>query len=156
MSPALSNNKKYKFGLFSRMLIALFILLISALTILSVSLLRNAAEEFNEFRLNTAQSAAHTLADGSLDALVTEDYEILERFVESSIPLHHGAYAYLTRPNGQIISSTELNLIAKKVVPPAILDDELVRTLTYNNRPIVEVAVKATIGTKHLATAHVA
>lgn len=155
-SKAKVNNKKSNFGLFSRMLAALFALLVSALAILSVSLLKNASTQFNEFRLQHVQSMARTLAEGSLDALVTEDYELLERFVRSSLPHHYGAYAYLTRPNGQILSSTDLNLIAKIVTPPKIEQSELSRSLEYKNRSITEVIYKAYIGKKHLANAHVA
>lgn len=149
-------KRNFKFGLFSRMLVALFILLVSALAILSVSLLNNAANQFDGFRLQHAQSMARTLAEGSLDALVTEDYELLERFVKSSLPAHYGAYTYLTRPNGQILSSTDLSLIAKSIIPPKIENNKLSRTLEYKNRPVTEVVYKATIGEQHLANAHVA
>jgi len=150
------DNKNIKFGLFSRMLTALFLLLLATLSILSVSLLQNAAKQFDAFRLQHAQSLAHTLAEGSLDALVTEDYELLERFVKSSLPPHHGAYAYLTRPNGQILSSTDINLIAIKIIPPTISGENISRSLSYNNRPIIEVVYKANIGGKHIANAHIA
>ena len=149
------DNKNIKFGLFSRMLTAMFILLLSTLAILSVSLLQNAAKQFDDFRLQHAQSLAHTLAEGSLDALVTEDYELLERFVKSSLPPHHGAYAYLTRPNGQILSSTDINLVAIKIIPPTISGESISRSLSYNNRPIIEVVYKANIGQKHIANAHI-
>lgn len=145
-----------KFGLFSRMLTALFILLVSTLAILSVSLLKNAANHFDDFRLQHAQSMARTLGEGSLDALITEDYEILERFVKSSLPPHYGAYAYLTRPNGQILSSTNLDLVATKIIPPKIISNDISRSLNYKDRPIIEVVFKANIGKKHLANAHVA
>lgn len=151
-----SKIKKIRFGLFSRMLTALFMLLVSTLTILSVSLLQNTAKQFDDFRLKHAQSLAHTLAKGSLDALITEDYELLERFVKSSLPPHHGAYAYLTRPNGQILSSTDINLIAIKIIPPTISGESISRSLSYNDRPIVEVIYKANIGKKHIANAHIA
>ena len=149
-------NENFKFGLFSRMLTALFLLLLSTLAILSVSLLQNAAKQFDDFRLKHAQSLAHTLAEGSLDALITEDYELLERFVKSSLPPHHGAYAYLTRPNGQILSSTDINLVAIKIIPPTISGENISRSLSYNNRPIIEVVYKANIGKKHIANAHIA
>ena len=151
-----NNNKIIKFGVFSRMLAALFILLLSTLAILSVSLLENSARQFDNFRLEHAQSLAHTLAEGSLDALITEDYELLERFVKSSLPPHHGAYAYLTRPNGQILSSTDINLVAIKIIPPTISSKSISRSLSYNNRPIIEVIYKANIGKKHIANAHIA
>ena len=150
------NNEIIKFGLFSRMLTALFILLLSTLAILSVSLLQNSAKQFDGFRLQHAQSLAHTLAEGSLDALITEDYELLERFVKSSLPPHHGAYAYLTRPNGQILSSTDTNLVAIKIIPPTISGKSISRSLSYNNRPVIEVIYKANIGKKHVANAHIA
>ena len=149
-------NTNIKFGLFARMLTALSVLLVSSLAILSVSLLKNAADNFDHFRLQHATSMAQTLAEGSLDALVTEDYELLERFVRSSLPSHYGAYAYLTRPNGQILSSTNLNLVATKIIPPKIIGSEISRTLNYKNRPVIEVVFKANIGRKHLANAHIA
>ena len=155
-SLAHKHNKEIKFGLFSRMLAALFLLLLSTLAILSVSLLKNAANQFNEFRLEHVQSMARTLSEGSLDALITEDYELLERFVKSSLPSYFGAYAYLTRPNGQILSSTDLSLIATKITPPQIIDTDISRSLTYQNRPIIEVVFKTSIGKQHLANTHIA
>lgn len=149
-------NNKIKFSIFSRMLAALFFLLVSTLTILTISLLQNAANQFDDFRLKHAQSLAHTLAEGSLDALVTEDYELLERFVKSSLPSHYGAYAYLTRPNGQILSSTDIGLIAIKIIPPQMTTIHKTRSLTYNNRSVIEVIKKASVGEKHLANAHIA
>ena len=149
-------NKKIKFGLFSRMLIALFALLVSTLTILSVSLLNNAANQFDNFRLQHVKSMAQTLAEGSLDALVTEDYELLERFVNSSLPSHYGAYTYLTRPNGQVLSSTDLDLVATKILPPKFTSSSISRTFIYKNRPIVEVVFKSQLGKKHIANAHIA
>jgi PAS domain S-box-containing protein len=151
-------KNKIKFGLFARMLTALFILVVSALAILSVSLLKNAEQQFNDFRLQHTKSMVQTLAEASLDALITEDYELLERFVKSSLPSHHnGAYAYLSRPNGQILSSTDLNLIATKITLPEMLNvDTISRTLTYKNRPVIEVTHKSYIGKKYLANAHIA
>lgn len=149
-------NNKIKFSIFSRMLAALFFLLVSTLMILTVSLLQNAANQFDDFRLKHAQSLAHTLAEDSLDALVTEDYELLERFVKSSLPSHYGAYAYITRPNGQILSSTDIGLIAIKIIPPQMMATQRTRSLTYNNRPVIEVINKASIGEKHLANVHIA
>lgn len=147
---------KIKFGLFSRMLTALFILLVSALAILSSSLLQNASNQFDEFRLKNAHSLARTLSEGSLDALITEDYELLERFVQSSLPSHHGAYATLSRPNGQVLSSTDLDLIGKNISTPKVLDTFVSRTLRYKNRPVIEVAYESTVGREHLAHAHIA
>ena len=147
---------KIKFGLFSRMLTALFILLVFALAILSSTLLQNASNQFDDFRLNNAHSLARTLSEGSLDALITEDYELLERFVQSSLPSHHGAYATLSRLNGQVLSSTDLDLIGKKISTPKILDTFVSRTLYYKNRPVIEVAYEAIVGNEHLAHAHIA
>lgn len=152
----METQTKIRLGLFSRMLTALFILLVSTLAILSSSLLQNASNQFDEFRLNNALSLARTLSDGSLDALITEDYELLERFVRSSLPSHYGAYATLSRPNGQVLSSTDLNLIGKSISTPNILDTFVSRTLHYKNRPVIEVVYKSIIGHKHLAYAHIA
>ena len=151
----METQTKIKFGLFSRMLAALFILLVSTLAILSSSLLQNASNQFDEFRLNNALSLARTLSEGSLDALITEDYELLERFVQSSLPSHHGAYATLSRPNGQVLSSTDLDLIGKSISTPKTLDTFVSRTLHYKNRPVIEVVYKSIIGHKHLANAHI-
>lgn len=151
-----SLHKKIKFGLFARMLLALIFLIVSAIAILSVSLLKNAANQFDDFRLTNAQSLAYTLAEGSLDALITEDYELLERFVSSALPAHHGAYASLIRPDGKILTSTNLNLIAEQTNPITIAGNQTHRIHTYLERAVIEVIYKAKIGNKHLANAHIA
>lgn len=138
------------------MLIALFILLFSSLTILSINLLKNASDQFNNFRLENAHSLARTLSKGSLDALVTQDYELLEGFVNSSIPHHYGAFAQLTRPNGQVIVSTDLDLTAKKIIVPDFDTVEFFKNSSYKDRPIIEVIHDINIGETHFAHAHIA
>lgn len=150
------NRGKFKLGLFSRMLLALFLLLVTSLSILSISLLNGAEKQFNEFRLQHVYSAAKTLADASLDALVTEDYELLERFVNSSLPVHAGAYVHFTRPNGIILSSTDSDLLAKKILLPKTEHNELTHISSYKGRPTIEVIIKAFVGNTHLANAHLA
>lgn len=151
-----NKSKQITFGLFSRMLLALFILLLFTVAILSTSLLRGASEQFDAFRLEHTLAMAHTLSDGSVDALITEDYELLERFVKSSLPTHAGAYAYFTRPNGQILSSTDLDLIAKKIILPEELKHSSHRELIYKGRPIIEVIEKTYVGKQYIANAHIA
>ena len=145
----------YKNTLQHRLLISTLGLLIAGLSLLGLLLTDNAQKRLRGFQMTQAQFQARTLASGSLDALVSEDYEVLERLVFSALPSRDYAYAGLVRPNGQVLTHTNLGLIASR------LDTQtqavpLSQQVQYQGRPVFEVVEPVLLGSKHLANAHVA
>jgi len=145
-----------KLNLHSRLLISLLALLVAGFLLLGVVLLGDAKNQIDEFRQTQAVYQAKTLAEASLDGLVSKDYELLEQWVQSSMPSTDYAYAALLRPDGMVLIHTDLTHTGKPW--PTILNSqgETVRELSFNERPVVEVIYPAIIGNKILANAHVA
>ena len=148
-----------KIKLQTRLLASLFLLLTFILVLIGTVLLRDADQRLKFFQLTQAKYQAKTLAEGSLDALVTEDYELLERWVASAIPSDQYAYAALVKPNGVVLSHSDLDMIAKNLGTIATLTQYgpvVKQSLHYKNRPIIEVVFPAIVGSNHLANAHIA
>lgn len=145
-----------KIGIRFRLIISLFILTGSALWLTAVVLIKDADHRLDNHHKELAVHQAKTLAEGSLDALVSEDYELLERWVASSLPTEQYAYAALVRPNGQVLTHSNLSQIGELIPTTAEPVTGLIRQIQYQQRPVVEVLYSSTIGKKHLANAHVA
>lgn len=145
-----------KIGIRLRLVISLFILTGMALWLTAVVLIKDAEQRLDNHRKELAVHQAKTLAEGSLDALVTGDFELLERWVASSLPTKEYAYAALVRPNGQVLTHTNLSLIGEKIQTHNKPVDSFIRQAQYQQRPVLEVLYSSTLGKKHLANAHVA
>jgi len=143
-------------GLFARLTITLSIVLTLAMAVLGTVLLLDTQKRFNETQLHYARSQAKILAEASLDALITADYELLERWVVSVVPDKPYAYAYLAKSNGQVLTHSNNIMVARYLDAMGELDTFKVKDSTYLNRPVKEVFYPAKIGDKHLANAVVA
>jgi len=143
-------------GLFARLAITLSIVLSVAMLTLGTVLLIDAQQRFHSTQLDHASSQARTLAEASLDALVTVDYELLERWVVSVIPEKYYAFAYLAKSNGQVLTHSEQSMVAKYLDAMGPLHDFKIRENTYKGRPVKEVFYPARIGDTHFANAVVA
>jgi len=143
-------------GLFARLGITLSLVLSLAMLILGAVLIIDAEQRFKTSQLKHANSQSRTLAEASLDALVTADYELLERWVVSVIPEKYYAYAYLAKSNGQVLTHSDNIMVARYLDAMGELENYKVRENTYHNRPVMEVFYPARIGDTHLANAVVA
>lgn len=143
-------------GLQARLTAGLIILVCLTLSFMAYSLLQDSHRQLESFQLTQAKYQAQTLAEGSLDALVTHDYELLERWVASSLPSKEYAYAALVKPNGLVLTHSNIDLIGHKESTSKGLGKSITRNKTYLSRPVLEVVNPAYIGKKHLANAHVA
>lgn len=145
-----------QFGLFPRLALSISILLCTALLTLGFLLLKDAEQQFRLERYKLASAQARTLADGSLDALVTRDYELLERWVASVLPADYYAYAYLARGDGQVLTDTRLTHIGHQAESFGTLTAPLARERIVDGRRLRELVYPARIGEHHLANAVVA
>lgn len=142
-------------GLQTRLIASLTILVCVTLTLMGFVLLQDANSRLELFHLTQAKHQAKTLAEGSLDALVTQDFELLERWVASAMPSKEYAFAALVKPNGIVLTHTKMDLIGHKVYTLKDLHSYKVRKTKIDNRPVIEVIYPAFVGNRHLANAHV-
>ena len=143
-------------GLFSRLLLSFLLLLLISNSFMGYVLLTEARDAIEKSRLQQAHTLTKGLAEGSLDALATKDYELLERWLIATTPIDDFAYAYFSRSDGVILSHTQAELIAKKITPLGKIKAPFVRDVTYLNRPVREVIYSAYLGDRHMANAHLA
>ncbi len=146
-----------RWGLYPRLAVSLAALLGVAMLTLGYVLLAGTEKTLERERLAVAHTLARTLAEGSVDALAADDYELMERWVSSVLPEKGYAYAYLSRPDGIILTHTQLDKVGHHVdsghpgsTPPYDFSTR------YNNRPVQETVYPVTVGNKHLADAHIA
>jgi len=145
-----------KIGLQTRLLASLVFLVIVTLAILGGVLLFDSERKLEAFQLTQAQYQARTLAEGSLDALVSKDFEQLERLVASALPSADFAYAALVKPNGQVLTHSDMSFIGNDVQTSATSDSTTIHDIVYQSRPVREVIAPAMVGKSHFANAHVA
>ena len=146
-----------RWGLYPRLAVSLAVLLGVAMLTLGYVLLTDAEKTLKSERLTVAHTLARTLAEGSVDALAADDYELMERWVSSVLPKKGYAYAYLSRPDGIILTHTQLDKIGHhvdSVNPGATPPYDF--TTRHKNRPVQETVYPVTVGNKHLANAHIA
>ena len=148
--------KKLQLGLYARIALSVTVLIALAMFVLGFYLISDANRKFDRERLQQVTATAKMLAKGSRDALVSEDYELLEFWLQSALVGDYYAYAYYSRANGQILSHTDLSMVAKKSEALGELKDAQTRKLLYQGRPVMEIVYPARLGSHHLANAHVA
>ncbi len=145
-----------KLGLQGKLSISLVILLGSSLFLLGYLLVQEADKHFQDYALEQAKLQARTLAGGSLDALVSYDYELLERWVASSLVTDQYAYAGLVRVDGTVLTHTNLDLIGKYLPTTDGGQGIVVRRSIYQNQIVQEVIHPAILNGQLLANAHIA
>lgn len=145
-----------RFGLFARLALSITALLCAALLTLGYVLMRDAEEHFLHEHASLARAQAETLADGSVDALITGDYELLVRWVAAVTPADFYAYAYLAKPDGQVLTHTDIQETGHYLYPLGELDGPFERDVRHLERPVHEVIEPVILGEKYLANAVVA
>ena len=146
-----------RWGLFPRLAISLGALLAAAMLTLGYVLLSDATQRLQDERLMVARTLARTLAEGSVDALAADDYELMERWVSSVLPDKNFAYAFLSRPDGMILTHTELGSIGHRIDSDKLTatGPDSFRTV-FRHQAVQEIVYPVRIGNKHLADAHIA
>ena len=145
-----------KVGIRTRLTLSLFVLMVIALLMTSLVLIKDANERLKSFQKTQAQFQAKTLAEGSLDALISQDFELLERWVESAMPSSEYAYAALVRPNGKVLTHSNLDMIGEIIPTEDKNADGVFVERQFHNRPVLEVVYASVLNNKHLANAHIA
>ncbi|MDH5424186.1 MAG: HAMP domain-containing histidine kinase [Gammaproteobacteria bacterium] len=139
-----------------RLMISLLTVMGVALWLTAVVIIKDADENMDEHHKSMALHHAKILAEGSIDALVAENYELMNRGVSLSLPEDGYAYAALVRPEGEVLAHTDLPEVGKKMVTEAKPVVQVTKRSMYQQRPVTEVVSSAVSGNTHLANAHVA
>lgn len=143
------------FKLQTKLLAGLALLLAVTLAILAYVLIDESRRRQEAFTLEQARYQAQMLADASVDAIASEDFELMERWIRAALPSSDYAYASLVRTNGQVLTHSDTSQIGKR----AQTQTEPIpaqRDYTWKNRPVHEVIHPVRIGQRHLANAHIA
>jgi signal transduction histidine kinase len=143
-------------GIFYRLLFSLILLFVVSASFMAYTLINEAKKSVEASRLHQANTMVKALAEGSLDALAVNDYELIERWLKASNSIDDFAYAYLSKPDGLIISHTEPEMVARYADVLGELNKPISRDIIYQNRQIKEVVSAAYLGNRHMANAHIA
>ena len=145
-----------KFSLHGKLLVSLLVLVTFTLSVVGYVLIYNSEARLEQFRLVQAKYQARTLAEAVLDALLTDDYQVMHGWVNAAIPSEDYAYAALLRPDGKILTHTNIDLIGAKSATIVGSKANVIREQIYNDRSVKEIIHPIYIGEKHLANSHVA
>lgn len=126
-----------------------------ALFVFSKLIVDDSRKQITELLDTQALYQVKTLAEGSLDGIVSEDYELLERWVKSSLPSDAFAYAFLSRPNGQVLTHTDGKQIGEFITPVEDNNEVHNREKFVDGRLVKEVIYSARLGNKTIAFAHI-
>lgn len=143
-------------SLFGRLAWSLALVLTFAMLATGYLLFDEARQRFEQERHRLTMASAKVLAEASVDALAARDYELLDRWVHSVMPTDDMAYVYLDRANGQILSHTELDRVARYDEALGALSQPLTRWRRYRGERVFEAVYPVWLGERHLANAHVA
>ena len=144
-----------RLGLYPRLALSVGALLCAALVTLGYLLLSDTEQQFRQDRLELARAQVRTLAEGSLDALISGDYELLDRWVGAVLPADYYAYAYLARINGQILTHTQLDQVGH-YEPDGAISPAGTRELEQGGRRLRELVYPVQVGDQHIANAVIA
>ena len=100
-------------------------------------------------------SSVKTLAEGSIDALISDDFESLERWLNAVVIKDIYAYGYLSDPKGKILLHTDSKMIASTIDTIEPFDRWTSRTLVYNNQEVKEFIYTSSIDKDIFANAHI-
>ena len=145
-----------KIGIRIRLLISLMTVLGVSLWLTALVLINDANNQVESYRKTQAVYQAKTLAEGSLDALITKDYELLENWVASALPSSEYAYAALVRPDGQVISHTESRMVGNAMETKSVPVSGVIKELMFEQRPVVEIIYSSALDDMLFANAHIA
>jgi signal transduction histidine kinase len=148
-------NKPY-LSLFTKIALSLTILFMTAIISSGYLMMLNYHNDLLLEKNKLAFASAKTLAIGSIDSIISEDYEFLEGWLNAVVLTDIYAYGYLSKANGHILVHTDLDKIASYRATLLPFPLHTSRQLLYKNRLVNEIIYSAQIGNKVFAYAHIA
>jgi len=148
-------TQKYRNNLFLRLITPIALLLVLIAAGLAAAVISESNRAIESFKALQAASHARTLASGSMDAILTRDYTLLENWVHAAIPSDDYAYAYIANQDGLILAHTNFSYVGREI-EPARLESMQQQQDQYQQRPVTEIIQPIELGNGYLGTAHVA
>ena len=145
-----------KYGLHKRLILALLPVVLITTGVVMALLISDANFRLSESRIEHANNQVQNLAQGSIDALITEEFDILANWTKAVIPGVDFAYASIDRMDGVILTHSDIDFVGKKVDKVHDSREPSVNESVYKERPVFISTYPVTIGDDHLANAHVA
>jgi len=145
-----------KLNLYSKFLISLVVLVTLSLSSMGYVLLRDADQRLATFQYLQAESQTRTLAESSKNALLEDDYPLIEDLVNVAISEEYYQYAAIVDPTGLVLSHTDLNEVGKIVSIKNTLQEITHRDLFLQGQRIREISYPIYVEGIYLATARVA
>lgn len=143
------------FGLSSRLLLVMSAVLVSTAGALGYILITDAQRTISQNKIYRAELIASTLAKGSLDAVISKEYELLEGLLQSATPFENFAYAYFTKLDNTIMAHTYPDMVSKKVelgMPKR--GASIYWEREFRGKKVVEIKRPVQMAGKHLANVH--
>jgi len=150
-----------RFGIRSRLVASVLSLLVFALWLTSSLLLDDADQQINSMRQKQLQYQARMLSETSLDALITQDVDLLGQMLSFSMPSKEYAFAAIIDTDGLILAHSNGNRVGKNFSnlnenTGTFPLDKTLKETTYRGRPVMEASYPIMSQENHLATARVA
>lgn len=145
-------------SIFHRLLLSFILLFTICVSAIAYLLIDEAKDRIEDMRLRQVQTMVKSLGEGSINALIVKDYELLEGWVKASNAIDDFAYAALSKPDGLILSHTNPAFVALKHQSLSFDKGQelVIKELTYMKRPVREVVYAIRLGNKHIANAYLA
>ena len=105
---------------------------------------------------NLASASAKSLAEGSIDALISGDFELLDGWLKAVILTDVYSYGFIASTNGNILAHSDSDKIATYTDKIKAFHLTTSRYLTFQGRPVKEIIYASQIDDEVFANAHVA
>lgn len=145
-----------RLSIHSKFLISLITLVTIALTVMGLILLRDADKRLEEFKFLQAKSQVRTLAENCVEALLVQDYPLIENLVNVAISEEHYVYAAIITPDGLVISHSDIGQVGRQMATSKQFDHIVVNDVGEGETKIKEIIQPIEFEGAHLANAHVA
>lgn len=143
-------------SLHKRLLFWLFAVVAISTVIVMLLFIQDANRRITGFKLNHAINQAQMLAEASRDALVTEDYELVNSLVGAAFPDNSYAYASLILADKKILSHTNIDYIGHTDEISQEGSGYKITTEQYDNRLTRIITMPVIVGGSVLGYAKVA
>ena len=147
---------KFRVSLFSKITFSLALLFLGSMFSFAYLIL---VEQNNNKKIELEKlvhSSAKTLAEGSVDALITHDFELLENWLKAVYLKDLYSYVYLSDTKGRILVHTDSAMIASTTKKIDNLSKSFNRKIINDDKTFTEVVYAIKLGDELFGYAHVA
>ncbi len=147
----LSSNKN---SLFTYLISRILLLLIVSVAVIAVMLIREDNISLQNHIFSEAQGQVKILAQGSREALLTDNYDLLEGWLTSASTSDNFAYAFITDVKGVILVHSRPEYVNKSVEPTSSTTEDG-KLKQYEGVDVIELRHPIIVGNKKIGVAYV-